>query len=143
MLKQRFLKVFIVLNILIPCCVWADSFVPWDFTVNIQKKDTEKENVSVSANLLIMGIKFFQEYISPIDGDRCNMYPTCSDYSVQAIKKHGALIGFVMTADRLIHESDEMNYAKLVKVGKRFRYYDPVENNDFWWHKGNYSEQPK
>ena len=63
------------------------------------------------------------------------MYPTCSQYSVQAIHEHGPLIGIVMTADRLIHEADERDYAFTIKVGNRYRYADPLENNDFWWYK--------
>ena len=39
-----------------------------------------------------------------------------------------------MTADRMIHELDEQGLAPLIKVGNRYRYSDPVENNDFWWH---------
>lgn len=71
--------------------------------------------------------------ISRVDGNRCPMYPTCSHYSLEAIGKHGLLIGIVMTFDRLIHESNEMDYAPLVEVGDAVRYADPVENNDFWW----------
>jgi len=26
-----------------------------------------------------------------------------------------------------------MEYAPLVRVGDKIRFYDPVENNDFWW----------
>jgi hypothetical protein len=40
-----------------------------------------------------------------------------------------------MTFDRLIHESDEIRQAPLVKIYGAYRYYDPVENNDFWWSK--------
>jgi hypothetical protein len=43
-------------------------------------------------------------------------------------------MGVVMTADRIIHELDEQKYAPLVKVGNRYRYLDPVRDNDFWWH---------
>ncbi len=82
-------------------------------------------------------LRFFQRYISPVDGDRCPCYPTCSQYSVEAIRKHGIGIGLVMTFDRLIHESDEVRQATLVKVYGSYRYYDPVENNDFWWDKGS------
>ena len=39
----------------------------------------------------------------------------------------------MMTADRLIHEGSEMDYAPVVKVGDRYKFYDPVSNNDFWW----------
>lgn len=71
--------------------------------------------------------------ISRVDGNRCSMYPTCSHYSIEAIEKHGLLIGIVMTCDRLIHEANEMDYAPPVEGGDFLRYADPVENNDFWW----------
>jgi Putative membrane protein insertion efficiency factor len=80
-------------------------------------------------------IGIFREYISPVDGDRCPMYPTCSQYSLEAIRKHGVAIGFVMTFDRLMHESDEIRRTPQVKIYDSYRYYDPVENNDFWWNK--------
>jgi len=80
-------------------------------------------------------LRFFQKYISPVDGDRCPCYPTCSQYSVEAIRKHGVLMGLVITFDRLIHESDEIRQAPMIKIYGSYRYYDPVENNDFWWDK--------
>jgi putative membrane protein insertion efficiency factor len=80
-------------------------------------------------------IRIFQKYISPVDGDRCPCYPTCSQYGVEAIRKHGALVGTVMTIDRLIHESDEIRRVPVIRIYGSYRYYDPVENNDFWWNK--------
>jgi len=41
-----------------------------------------------------------------------------------------------MTADRLIHESNEMDYAPIINKGNKLRYLDPVSNNDFWWYGG-------
>lgn len=70
-----------------------------------------------------------------MDGDRCPMYPTCSQYSLLAMHKHGPFIGIIMTADRLMHEADERDFAPARKVGNRYRFIDPVENNDFWWYK--------
>ena len=61
------------------------------------------------------------------------MYPTCSAYSIEAVKKHGFFIGVMMTTDRLIRENTEMDLAPLIKVSGEFRNYDSVENNDFWW----------
>ncbi len=81
-------------------------------------------------------IRIFQRYISPVDGDRCPCYPTCSQYGAEAIRKHGAVVGLVMTFDRFMHESDEIRRVPLVKVYDSYRYYDPVENNDFWWSRG-------
>ena len=38
-----------------------------------------------------------------------------------------------MTTDRLIHENNEMDYAVIIKKGDRYRYFDPLSNNDYWW----------
>ena len=41
-----------------------------------------------------------------------------------------------MTVDRLIHEgSEERKVSPVVMVDGIKKIYDPVENNDFWWHK--------
>ena len=34
-------------------------------------------------------IRFYQKLISPILGKNCRFYPSCSEYSYQAIKKYG------------------------------------------------------
>lgn len=80
-------------------------------------------------------LKLYTNYISPLDGDRCPMYPTCSRFSSEAIRKHGLLVGIVMTSDRLLHEADERHYHPAVKVGAKYRIIDPVANNDFWWYQ--------
>ncbi len=87
------------------------------------------------STFLDLSVRFFQTFISPVDGERCSMYPTCSSYSRQAIRKYGAIKGFVMTVDRLIHEGDEYRFAQLIRKGDSLRYYDPPENNDFWHFK--------
>ncbi|PLX86727.1 MAG: hypothetical protein C0618_08615 [Desulfuromonas sp.] len=78
-------------------------------------------------------VRFFQKYISPVDGARCPMFPTCSAYSRQALKKHGPLIGTMMTVDRLFREADPLEkQTPIIKWGHQ-RYLDPVSDNDFWW----------
>src|SRR5712691_4572923 len=47
-------------------------------------------------------LRFFQQVISPVDGTRSNMYPTGSAYARQVIKKHGAVLGVVLTTERLM-----------------------------------------
>ncbi len=39
-----------------------------------------------------------------------------------------------MTCDRLLHEADEMRNATVIYVNGAQCSYDPIENNDFWWH---------
>lgn len=77
-------------------------------------------------------VRFFQKYISPVDGPRCPMYPTCSAYARQALAKHGPWIGSMLTVDRLLHENETQERQRTIKVGGRYRYHDPLSNNDFW-----------
>ncbi|AJQ96266.1 membrane protein insertion efficiency factor YidD [Gynuella sunshinyii] len=46
-------------------------------------------------------IKFYQWFISPVLGPRCRFYPTCSNYALEAIKKHGALHGSWLAIKRI------------------------------------------
>ena len=80
-------------------------------------------------------VGLYRENISPVDGDRCPSFPSCSAYSVQAMRKHGFFIGWVMTVDRLIHEGkEETRVSPLVYSDGKWKIFDPVENNDFWWY---------
>ena len=80
-------------------------------------------------------VSFYRNHISAVDGDRCPSFPSCSSYSVQAIKKHGFSIGWMMTVDRLIHEGKtEASVSPLIYDRGKWKIYDPVENNDFWWY---------
>lgn len=82
-------------------------------------------------------LSFYRDYISAVDGDRCPSHPSCSEFGYLAIKKHGLVIGWMMTVDRLIHEGkDEHATSPLVLSDGKWKIYDPVENNDFWWTPG-------
>ena len=108
---------------------------PWSLEALPGPRAEEQEPTSLGKRVAAGIIGFFGKYISPVDGDRCPSYPTCSQYSLEAIRKHGLLMGWVMTFDGLIHESDETHIAPWVRVNDSYRYFDPVENNDFWWMK--------
>jgi hypothetical protein len=102
--------------------------------LNEDNSSISSNNNDLSSSFLLKIIKIIYDTISGVDGNRCPMYPNCSSYSLQAIEKHGIIIGIIMTSDRLIHESNEMDYAPLINVAGDVRYFDPVSNNDFWWH---------
>ncbi|PPD03522.1 MAG: membrane protein insertion efficiency factor YidD [Methylobacter sp.] len=52
--------------------------------------------------LFITLIKFYQYFISPLLGNRCRFFPSCSSYGVEAIQRHGALAGLYLTIKRLL-----------------------------------------
>ncbi|WP_374325523.1 membrane protein insertion efficiency factor YidD [Azonexus sp.] len=43
--------------------------------------------------VLIALVRFYQYAISPLFGRRCRYFPTCSEYTVDAIRKYGAVKG--------------------------------------------------
>lgn len=49
----------------------------------------------------ILLIKLYQWIISPLLGPKCRYTPTCSQYGIEAFKKHGPLKGFWLTLKRV------------------------------------------
>ena len=52
--------------------------------------------------ILIFIIKIYQYFISPLLGNRCRFFPTCSEYCVEALKTHGLLIGLKLGIKRFL-----------------------------------------
>lgn len=103
----------------------------------VAKTDAENRDVKQGgpeSNVGVWLASFFSKHISAVDGDRCPSAPTCSSYSVQAFKKHGLVMGWLMTVDRLIHEGNEWSVSPVEKRGGKGKIIDPVENNDYWWY---------
>ena len=46
-------------------------------------------------------IKIYQWIISPILGPKCRFTPTCSQYGIEALKKHGLFRGVWLTVKRI------------------------------------------
>ena len=47
-------------------------------------------------------IRLYQWLVSPMLGERCRYYPSCSDYASQAIKRFGILRGTVLAGWRVL-----------------------------------------
>lgn len=54
----------------------------------------------LSAFFLLL-IKLYQYLISPLLGSSCRYTPTCSQYGVESIKKHGPFKGLWLTIKRI------------------------------------------
>ncbi|MBU3190053.1 membrane protein insertion efficiency factor YidD [Clostridium bowmanii] len=52
--------------------------------------------------ILILGIKSYRKYISPLKRPCCIFYPTCSQYTLEAIEKYGAIKGSIMGIKRIL-----------------------------------------
>jgi uncharacterized protein len=51
--------------------------------------------------ILIVPIKVYQYLISPLLGPHCRFYPTCSQYAIEAIERHGILYGGYLALHRV------------------------------------------
>ena len=75
--------------------------------------------------VLIAPIKLYQKYISPLFAPRCKYYPTCSQYSIDAIREYGSIRGIVMTAWRLVRcnpfSHGGVDYAVKTRVGNNMK----------------------
>ena len=51
--------------------------------------------------ILVFIIKVYQYSISPLIGNRCRFFPSCSEYFIEAIKTHGLVKGFSLSVKRI------------------------------------------
>lgn len=56
----------------------------------------------VLSKILILLIRFYQLSISPLFAPSCRYVPTCSQYGVEAITKHGPFKGGLLTLKRFL-----------------------------------------
>ena len=52
--------------------------------------------------MLVPPIRFYQRFISPLFPPACRFTPTCSQYAVEALQKHGPLKGLWLAVRRLL-----------------------------------------
>ena len=50
---------------------------------------------------LILSIKIYQLFISPIIGQNCRYLPTCSEYTIECLKKFGIIKGIFLSFKRI------------------------------------------
>lgn len=78
--------------------------------------------------LLQFGLRMYQRFISPMLPHSCRFVPTCSEYAMEAIERHGALRGSWLALGRLLR------CQPFARAG-----YDPVprqaEASELAWHR--------
>ena len=72
--------------------------------------------------IIIKFIKAYKYLISPLLGHSCRYLPTCSEYSIEALKTYGFLKGILMSLKRIL----TCHPIKFLGGGEGF---DPVKKN--------------
>tara|TARA_B100000780_G_scaffold103536_1_gene72439 strand:- start:805 stop:1071 length:267 start_codon:yes stop_codon:yes gene_type:complete len=52
--------------------------------------------------LILLFVKFYNFFISPLLGERCRFFPTCSEYCSVSLEKHGLVRGVAYSLKRII-----------------------------------------
>lgn len=76
------------------------------------------------ARVLVGPIRAYQRVISPLLGPRCRFYPSCSEYAVQSIQRHGPLQGLYLAARRILR-CHPWNAGGVDRVPERFTWRRP------------------
>lgn len=125
--KIHFSSIFILLLVFILC----GTAVAGDNTTNATQNNAASKAMDEHIHPVLYPITLFNKYISGADGNRCPMYPSCSQYSVEAFKKHGLFMGWIMTCDRLVRcGRDELKLSLPIWINGEKRSNDPLSNND-------------
>ncbi|MEJ5360020.1 MAG: membrane protein insertion efficiency factor YidD [Desulfobacterales bacterium] len=60
-------------------------------------------NARVSAtDFLVLLIRLYQVAVSPLLGPSCRFFPSCSEYALLALRRHGPARGLWLAARRLL-----------------------------------------
>jgi putative membrane protein insertion efficiency factor len=106
-----------------------DMKAPKSRLIQAAQTNQHAEAQGLLGRSLLGSARFFQKWISPIDGPRCSFSPTCSQFGYEAVHDHGPFLGVVMTADRLMRcttwTEAGPNYQQLPNGAL----HDPVANN--------------
>ena len=78
--------------------------------------------MKIFTNVLIKFIKGYKLFVSPILGHSCRYLPTCSEYSIEALKTFGFIKGSLMSLKRIF----SCHPIKFLGGGEGF---DPVNKN--------------
>ncbi|MEQ9406436.1 MAG: membrane protein insertion efficiency factor YidD [Fuerstiella sp.] len=49
--------------------------------------------IQAPSRIAILLVRLYQRLISPLLGPTCRFHPTCSEYFILAVRKHGLVIG--------------------------------------------------
>ena len=104
----------------------AQSLTEVEVHQSLMKEDKPKEKFEVAREnkneieMIFSGLFLgYKKFISSQDGNNCVFTPSCSEYALMSIKKHGLIIGSANTFDRLTrcHGLSPEKYQRSAETG--------------------------
>ena len=70
-------------------------------TPAIERVMAARRSTRLAAWPLVMLVRLYQVTLGPLLGGQCRFLPTCSEYSIEALRTHGAIRGSWLTVRRI------------------------------------------
>ena len=124
------LKLKIKIIILLLTCSLSNSFAqnlksPDEFNIEKKQIHQEQNEISFLSFPILISFKTYQIILSPIKGENCPMYPSCSYYGIEAIKKYN-IKGLLMTSDRINRCGHDLKYYNTIIFNDQIKYLDSI-----------------
>ena len=58
--------------------------------------------MNIFTYIIIVTIKVYRYFVSPLLGNSCRYFPTCSEYSIEALKTFGFFKGLFLSIKRIL-----------------------------------------
>ena len=120
-MRNSFLLLAILITTISPALSRAGTHSAFDVLI-VSEKSAVKNPVQ---NI----ITFYQNNISPYDGPRCMLTPTCSQFYKEAHSQYGFIWGTLMTIDRLFYREGQSSLKYYRYNSSKGTYEDPVYHN--------------
>ena len=67
----------------------------------VPDQNNVKPEFSLAAQFLALPVRFYRIGISPLMPSRCRHFPTCSEYTLEALQMHGPVNGLWLSIKRI------------------------------------------
>lgn len=71
-------------------------------SIKVSKPKPQNHQTPILALPLIGIVRGYQIFVSPLLGQNCRFYPSCSCYAHQALTSHGLLKGSLLAVKRIV-----------------------------------------
>ena len=62
---------------------------------------------AVAVRLAVAPLRGYQRFVSPFLPPSCRFHPSCSAYAIEALQRHGPLLGSWLTTKKIRNENKE------------------------------------
>ena len=104
----------------------ADASIPLPLSLRTKTPQAADQGFAVKL------IRFYRDHLRTFKHSSCPSYPHCSKYTIEAVNKHGILLGTFIFVDRLFREVTTAGTPPFVRFRGKKLHYDPLEANDYW-----------